>query len=73
MISILYRLIGTDNMMHVVIRPSSEFGPLPEMQYVLVRNIAISDVSSLFPNKMCQKSIWRLGVTDPQTMWRHKG
>jgi len=27
----------------------------------------------LFPNKMYTKSIWRLGVKNPQTIWRYKG
>jgi len=65
--------LATDNIMHVVIRSYCEFGLLPETQYVSVKIIAISDINSLFPNKMCNKSIWRLGVTNPQTMWQHKG
>jgi len=40
---------------------------------VLVKILAISDITALFPNKMRKKSIWRLGVKNPQTMWRYKG
>jgi len=38
-----------------------------------LKNVAISDISSSFPNKMCQKSIWHLGTKNPQTMWWYKG
>jgi len=30
------------------------------------------DISLVLLNKICKKSIWRLGASDPNTIWRYK-
>jgi len=38
--------------------------------HILVKIVAIFDITSLFPNKMCKKVFGIWGSKNPQTMWR---